>query len=146
MYTGAPMLVDFYMSHNSLSREAANCAVLEGPDSIAAALLVFGGGIGAVVMFIGQAKAQVLNTYSASLALSVIDYYFVSRRLGDSGEYIAPVNWAGVTTVVGAAVISNFVLNNYIPVQFAVTLVLCAMFYLVLRLGVLRPRGLPVAN
>jgi cytosine permease len=204
VYTGAPMLVDFYMTHNGLSREAANHAVLGGPDSIAAALLVFGGGIGALVVAIGQAKAQVLNTYSASLSLSnlfdalcgwrpgrfafvvlanaigilmlygsileavnsyitvlgvittafasvvVLDYYYVSIRLaatrGDQPGELDVFNWAGITTVIGASVLSHFVLSAYIPVQFATTLVLCAVFYPTLRLGVLRPRGMAAAG
>jgi cytosine permease len=204
VYTGAPMLVDFYMTHNGLSREAANHAVLGGPDSIAAALLVFGGGIGALVMTIGQAKAQVLNAYSASLSLSnlfdalcgwrpgrftfvvlanvigilmlygsileavnsyitvlgvittafasvvVLDYYFVSERLaarnGASAATIDAFNWAGITTVIGASVLSHFVLSAYVPVQFATTLVLCVVFYPSLRLGVLKPRCMAAAS
>ncbi|RKP43922.1 purine-cytosine permease family protein [Pararobbsia silviterrae] len=198
VYTGAPMLVDFYMAHNGLTREAANRAVLGGPDSIAAALLVFGGGFGALVMTIGQAKAQVLNTYSASLSLSnlfdviagwrpgrfvfvvlanvigilmlygsileavnsyitvlgvittafasvvVLDYYYVSRRfeasrvcVGDE-DGIDVVNWAGVTTVVVASIAAHFVLSAYIPIQFVTTLVICAVLYPTLRLGLLK--------
>jgi len=194
------MLVDFYMTHEGLSHEAANRAVLAGPDSIAAALIVFGGGIGALVMAMGQSKAQVLNTYSASLSLSnlfdvtcqwrpgrflfvvmanaiglvmlygrileavnsyitvlgvittafasvvVLDYYFVSKRVAAAGDDVAPINWAGVTTVVGASALSHFVLSPYIPVQFAVTLVLCSIFYPGLRLSVLKPSRLPAAR
>lgn len=200
VYAGAPMLVDFYMSHNGMTREAANHAVLGGPDSVAAALLVFGGGIGALVVILGQAKAQVLNTYSASLSLSnlfdvlrgwrpgrfmfvvlanvigigmlygsileavnsyitalgvittafasvvVLDYYVVSGRLAarhgiQAGDTEA-INWAGVTTVIGASALSHLLPSAYVPVPFVATFVLCAVFYPTLRLGLLKPVAL----
>jgi cytosine permease len=45
-------------------------ATLESPDSVTAAFVVFGGVMGALLMVLAQGKAQVLNTYSASLSLS----------------------------------------------------------------------------
>jgi cytosine permease len=44
--------------------------VLRSPDSIAATFMVFGGMVGFLLMILAQAKAQVLNTYSASLCIA----------------------------------------------------------------------------
>jgi cytosine permease len=43
---------------------------LASPSSIASTFIIFGGVIGAVLMILAQSKAQVLNTYSGSLALA----------------------------------------------------------------------------
>jgi cytosine permease len=69
MYAGVPSLIDFYQ-HTGLSPDAAQHAALANPDSITAAFIIFSGGLGALLMVLAQGKAQVLNTYSASLALS----------------------------------------------------------------------------
>ena len=70
MYAGMPSLVDHYVAVSKLAPEAARRLALESPDSVAAAFVVFGGILGTILMFLAQGKAQVLNTYSASLALS----------------------------------------------------------------------------
>jgi cytosine permease len=70
MYAGIPSLVDFYTHTGGMTREAAMHTSLESPDSVTAAFVVFGGLMGAVLMVLAQGKAQVLNTYSASLSLS----------------------------------------------------------------------------
>ncbi|RDV00397.1 purine-cytosine permease family protein [Trinickia dinghuensis] len=70
MYAGIPALVDFYMHTAGMTHEAALHASLQSPDSIAAAFVVFGGALGALLMVLAQSKAQVINTYSASLSLS----------------------------------------------------------------------------
>ncbi|GAB6848352.1 purine-cytosine permease family protein [Paraburkholderia kururiensis] len=70
MYAGIPALVDFYMRTAGMSHEAAMHAALQSPDSITAAFVVFGGALGALLMVLAQSKAQVINTYSASLSLS----------------------------------------------------------------------------
>jgi cytosine permease len=53
-----------------MTQETAQKIALESPDSVAAAFIVFGGVLGAILMLLAQAKAQVLNTYSASLSLT----------------------------------------------------------------------------
>ncbi|MEM5318462.1 cytosine permease [Paraburkholderia sp. JHI869] len=70
MYAGIPALVDFYTHTAGMTHEAALHASLQSPDSITAAFVVFGGGLGALMMVLTQGKTQVLNTYSASLSLS----------------------------------------------------------------------------
>lgn len=69
MYAGVPALVEFYQ-HTGMSQAASQQAALANPDSVTAAFIIFSGGLGAVLMVLAQSKAQVLNTYSASLALS----------------------------------------------------------------------------
>lgn len=69
MYAGVPALVEFYIA-KGMAPDVAHKMVLESPDSIAAAFIVFGGVIGSLLMVLAQGKAQVLNTYSASLSLS----------------------------------------------------------------------------
>ncbi|HDR8999208.1 TPA: cytosine permease [Burkholderia vietnamiensis] len=70
MYAGIPALVDFYMRTAGMTHEAALHASLQSPDSVTAAFVVFGGALGALLMVLAQSKAQVINTYSASLSLS----------------------------------------------------------------------------
>lgn len=70
MYAGAEAMVAYYQSTAGLSVEAAHDRVLRSPDSIAATFMVFGGAVGFILMFVAQAKAQVLNTYSSSLCLA----------------------------------------------------------------------------
>ncbi len=199
MYAGIPALIQFYMHTDSMTRQAAEHAALQSPDSITAAFIVFGGAFGALLMVLAQSKAQVLNTYSASLSLSnlfdafnfrpgrlsfvvlanvigllmlygqilalvnswitmlgvlttafagviVVDYFLVRRLLdaadADAAERLESVNWAGVLTVVLAVLLSHYVLNRYIPVEFFSTLILCLVLYPALRLTVFRP--LPV--
>lgn len=70
MYAGVPALVAFYVQTKGLDAQAAHQLVLASPDSVAAAFIVFGGVTGTILMVLAQGKAQVLNTYSASLSLS----------------------------------------------------------------------------
>jgi cytosine permease len=69
VYAGEPRLTEFYI-RTGMSDAAAHQATLQSPASIAAAFIIFGGATGAILMVLAQAKAQVLNTYSASLSLS----------------------------------------------------------------------------
>ncbi|MQR00064.1 purine-cytosine permease family protein [Glaciimonas soli] len=196
MYAGIPALIDFYMNTGGMTREAAEKATLQSPDSIAAAFIVFGGGIGALLMVLAQGKAQVINTYSASLSLSnlfdafnwrpgrlvfvifanligllmlygqilalvnswitmlgvlttafagvIVADFFIVRGLFKGGEAeiskaAEMVNWAGVATAISAVLISHYVLNSYIPVEFFSTLLICLVMYPVLRLTVFKP-------
>lgn len=69
MYAGTAQLVDYYVARG-MNQETALQAVLQSPDSVAAAFVIFAGSLGAVMLFLAQGKAQVLNTYSASLSLT----------------------------------------------------------------------------
>ena len=70
MFAAAEGLSSYFMQANNLSIDEARKMVLNSPDSIAAAFMVSGGVIGFVLMIVAQAKAQVLNCYSASLSLA----------------------------------------------------------------------------
>lgn len=70
MYAGMDAMVGYYMDTAGLDAAAAARRALQSPDSVAATFIVFGGLTGTVLMLLAQSKAQVLNTYSASLALA----------------------------------------------------------------------------
>lgn len=70
MHVGAPRLAAFYAAQQGIDLAQAQQMVLASPDAVAAAFIVFGGVLGTVLMVLAQGKAQVLNTYSASLSLA----------------------------------------------------------------------------
>ena len=70
MYAGEATMVDYYSNVQGITGAEAQEHVLRNTDSIAATFIVFSGGIGFTLMFLAQAKAQVLNCYSSSLCLS----------------------------------------------------------------------------
>jgi cytosine permease len=70
MYAGFDRVVDYFVHTRGLSVAAANAMALASPGSVAASFVIFGGVLGAILMVLAQSKAQVLNTYSGSLALS----------------------------------------------------------------------------
>jgi cytosine permease len=70
MYAGMDQLVAHHMQIGGLTESAARALALQSPDSVAVAFIVFGGGFGTLLMVFAQSKAQVLNTYSASLSLT----------------------------------------------------------------------------
>jgi cytosine permease len=65
----APTMIAYYRVAG-MPAESAHQQVLRSPDSIAATFMVFGGMVGFLLMILAQAKAQVLNTYSASLCIA----------------------------------------------------------------------------
>lgn len=70
MFAGMDQLVDHYVKVVGMTPAAAHAAAMQSPDSVAAAFIVFGGALGTLLMVLAQSKAQVLNTYSASLSLT----------------------------------------------------------------------------
>jgi cytosine permease len=70
MFAAADGLSSYYMQSQGLSMQQARALVVNSPDSIAAAFMLFGGVIGFILMIVAQAKAQVLNCYGASLSLT----------------------------------------------------------------------------
>lgn len=70
MFAGLPALVEYYTVVAGLPPSEAMQVAIASPDRIAAAFIIFGGLLGAVLMFAAQSKAQVLNTYSSSLSLA----------------------------------------------------------------------------
>lgn len=70
MYAGMDQLIAHYVRVDGLAPDAARALALQSPDSVAAAFIIFGGALGTLLMVLAQSKAQVLNTYSASLSLT----------------------------------------------------------------------------
>lgn len=70
MFAGMSTLTDYYVRTQGMTQSVAAQTAIQGSDSIAAAFIIFGGGIGTLLMIFAQGKAQVLNTYSGALALS----------------------------------------------------------------------------
>ncbi len=70
MFAGMGAIVDYFVAVRGMDVGAAQQLALQSPDSIASAFIIFGGVLGAVLMVLAQSKAQVLNTYSGSLALT----------------------------------------------------------------------------
>jgi cytosine permease len=70
MHAGMPALVKYYATTGGLSETAANETALQSPDSIAAAFVIIGGGLGTILMVLANSKVQVVNTYVASLSLA----------------------------------------------------------------------------
>ena len=70
MFAGMAAIVDYYVAVQGMDLAAAQQSALQSPDSVASAFIIFGGIIGAILMVLAQSKAQVLNTYTGSLALT----------------------------------------------------------------------------
>lgn len=100
MYAGLPALVDYYVQTRGLTPEAAHHLALESPDSVAAAFIVFGGILGTILMLLAQSKAQVLNTYSASLSLSNL-FDAVSRWRPGRFWFVVLANLIGLFMLYG---------------------------------------------
>ncbi|SFM26806.1 purine-cytosine permease family protein [Marinobacter zhejiangensis] len=129
MYAGTTHLVDYYVAQGMSPEEAQN-NVLNSPHSVAAAFIVFGGTVGAILLFLAQGKAQVLNTYSSSLSLTnIFDVIFDWRPgrvvfvvfaniLACLMIYISILDWFSsfittlgvLTTCISTIIISDFYL------------------------------------
>lgn len=79
-FAGFGKIVSHYVSKGIPESEASQLAM--SPDGIAATFILFGGVIGFVLMVLAQAKAQVLNTYSGSLALTNLSDALLAWRPG----------------------------------------------------------------
>lgn len=82
MFAGTDVMLEHYTTVQGMSAQEAPRQVLKNPDSIAATFMVFAGAIGSVLMFLAQAKAQVLNAYSSSLCLSNMSDALLGWRPG----------------------------------------------------------------
>jgi len=195
MYAGMGQIVDYHVTVGGMTHAAAQAMALQSPDSIAAAFIIFGGIIGTILMIFAQSKAQVLNTYSASLSLTslfdalfswrpgrllfvivaniigcimlvgsilewfnsfltvlgvlttcfagimISDYFIVKRTMrarGQAETSVPDINWAGIITLVVAFVLSHYVLNKYIHIEFFTSLPICIILYPILRLPTLK--------
>ncbi|MEL0584117.1 MAG: cytosine permease [Candidatus Thiodiazotropha sp. (ex. Lucinoma kazani)] len=82
MFAGSDIMLEHYATVQGMSAQEAPRQVLKNPDSIAATFMVFAGATGFILMFLAQAKAQVLNAYSSSLCLSNMSDALLGWRPG----------------------------------------------------------------
>ena len=186
MYAGMPVLVEYYVNTAGMTEAEARVIAVENPDRVAAAFIIFGGVLGTVLMFLANAKAQVLNTYSSSLSLTNImdalfswkpgrivfvvvanllsllflyggiiswfksfliilsvltvsfsgimlaDYFIVKRwlnRADSSPGRVRQVNWAGVITITSSFILSHYIFNRVIPVEFVTAIIVSLLLY-----------------
>lgn len=186
MYAGMPVLVEYYANSAGMSEAEARMSAIENPDRIASAFIVFGGVLGTLLMFLANAKAQVLNTYSSSLSLTNImdalfgwkpgrivfvvvanllsllflygeiitwfksfliilsvltvsfsgimlaDYFIVKRwlnRVDSLPGRVVQVNWAGVVTIISSFILSHFIFNRIIQVEFVTAITVSLLLY-----------------
>ncbi|WP_040346179.1 purine-cytosine permease family protein [Neobacillus bataviensis] len=66
-YVGIDSVVQFYVANNGMTAVQARAIAL---NDLASFFIILGGVVGFILMFLANGKAQVLNTYSGSLALT----------------------------------------------------------------------------
>jgi cytosine permease len=94
---------------------------------------------GEILHFV-EAWIRLLGVLLSALAATIImDYYVVSRRLKQSTEELAIVNWAGVISILAAVYSAHWLLKPYQPIEVLTSLACIAVLYPLLRLKVLRP-------
>jgi cytosine permease len=133
MHAARPALEAFYVHHLHVSGPAAQGMVLQSPDSIAAVFIIFAGAWGTTLMFLAQTKAQVINTYSASLSLSNLGDVLFGRTPGR-------MVWIIVANIIGLCLLYGKILqfvNQYISILGVVTTgfagLIIADYYIVKR-------------
>lgn len=139
MYAGLEQVVSYFVETRGLSAADAHKLALESPGSIASTFIIFGGAIGAILMVLAQSKAQVLNTYSGSLALT---------NLFDAAFRWRPGRFAFVVlaNVIGLVMLYGKILalvNSWVTILGVLTTslagVIIADFFIVQRLSRARP-------
>jgi cytosine permease len=99
VHAGMPTLINYYIHVEGMKTADAQRVALQSPDSIAAAFVIFGGLGGTILMLFAQSKAQVLNTYTASLSMSNL-FDVVNWRIGRLACVII-ANLVGITMLFG---------------------------------------------
>jgi cytosine permease len=115
-------------------------------NNTGAFFVVLAGGLGFVLMYVAQVKAQVLNTYSGSLALSNLSDGLFRRHPGRVAMVIAG-NVIGLLMVAGD--ILGFI-NSYLGILGVTTTALAAViiadFFIVRRRAAVAPSDLESVN
>lgn len=201
IHSGASVVASYLQAHPAKAATQVGATIADkvawmvNNDS-GAFFVVLAGIFGFILMYIAQIKAQVLNTYSGSLALSnlsdgllgrnfgrvamvivgnviglafvagnilnainsylgvlgvtttalagviIADYFAVRRRQVAAQGEAETVNWAGVISVVAAAVTGGVLQQTGVTkLGFVVALVIVLVCYPVLRRYVLKPRA-----
>jgi len=140
MYAGMDQLVAHHMKVGGMTEAAARALALQSPDSVAVAFIVFGGVLGTLLMVFAQSKAQVLNTYSASLSLTNLADVLFGWRPGRFA-FVVLANVLACLMLVGS-ILSWF--NSFITVLGVLTtcfagIIIADYFFVKARLGAAAP-------
>jgi cytosine permease len=137
VHAGMPALIDYYVHVEGMKTADAARIALQSPDSIAAAFVIFGGIGGTILMLFAQSKAQVLNTYTASLSLSNLFDVANLRISRLAGVIIA--NLVGIAMLFGNILAKIAAWMNILGVVTTALATVIIMDYFVVRpLGGLR--------
>ena len=136
MFAGMAAIIDFYVSVRGLDLAAAQQVALQSPDSIASAFIIFGGVIGAILMVLAQSKAQVLNTYSGSLALTNLFDSALSWRPGRF-FFVVLANIIGLVMLYGQilALVNAWLTILGVITTALATVMICDYYFVRPRLG-----------
>jgi cytosine permease len=133
MHAGMPALIKYYATTGGLSQAAAYKTALQSPDSIAAAFVIIGGGLGTLLMVLANSKVQVVNTYVASLSLANL-FDVVNLRMSRLACVV-------IANVLGLIMLSGDILeriagllNVFAVATTALAAVMIADYYFVRRL------------
>lgn len=139
MYAGLEQVVNYFVETRGLSVADASKLAFESPGSIASTFIIFGGIAGTILMLLAQSKAQVLNTYSASLALANLFDAAISWRPGRF-TFVVLANVIGLIMLYGKILA---LVNSWITILGVLTTslagVIIADYYIVPRLSRARP-------
>jgi cytosine permease len=131
MYAGFDYTVNYFMHIRGLPEAQAQSMALASPSSIASTFIIFGGVLGAILMLLAQSKAQVLNTYSGSLALANFSDAVIGWRPGRF-VFVVLANVIGLVMLYGKLLA---LVNSWITVLGVLTTslagVVVADFYIV---------------
>lgn len=199
IHAGSGAVSDYLTAHPDAAATQVGASVADKvawmiANNSGAFFVVLAGGLGFVLMYVAQVKAQVLNTYSGSLSLSNLadgvlgrspgrvvmvvvgnaiallmvgggilgligsylgilgvtttalagviigDFFIVRRRQVADPAEVEVVNWAGVISVVAAALLGGVLLETGVTsLGFVVALVVVLVAYPALRTTVLKP-------
>lgn len=142
MFAGMPYVVDYFITVRGMDSAAAHQLALQSPDSIASAFIIFGGVLGAVLMVLAQSKAQVLNTYSGSLALTNLFDVAFNWRPGRI-VFVILANLIGLVMLYGKilALVNAWITILGVMTTALAMLMICDYFLVRPRLGTRRKVG-----
>jgi len=134
MFAGMSAIVDYFVTVRGMDVGAAQQVALQSPDSIASAFIIFGGVIGALLMVLAQSKAQVLNTYSGSLALTNLSDVAFNWRPGRI-VFVVLANIIGLVMLYGKILA---LVNSWITILGVITTALAML--MITDYFIVRPR------
>lgn len=95
IYAGFETVQNYYIAQGMSAADASNAAL----NNVAATFIIMGGFAGTLLMFLAQAKAQVLNTYSGSLSLA--NFFDVFKWRPGRLFMVILANIIGILMIVG---------------------------------------------